>query len=85
MFSAPKKFERVATIASREPSLLNHIDSEHPSRLGENDLSAARYLSAASSVRGAFKINLAETKRDRSINIGVASSSARSARVVEER
>ncbi|TGZ57402.1 hypothetical protein DBV15_05799 [Temnothorax longispinosus] len=27
-----------------EPSPLNHVDSEHPSRPGENDLSAARYL-----------------------------------------
>lgn len=35
----------------REPSPLNHsnVDSGHPSRPGENDLSAARYLSAASS------------------------------------
>lgn len=64
-------------IAPREPSPLNHVDSEHPSRPGENDLSAARYLSAASSDRGAFKINLAETKRDRSISIGAASPNGR--------
>lgn len=56
-------------IAPREPSPLTHVDSEHPSRSGENDLSAAGYLSAASSGRGAFKINLTETKRDRSISI----------------